>query len=104
MLHVVFLHRCRNVPIIGGRRHLRLGEHVGSGGMPSQKIFRIRCSNIASETIFGLKLATALTRTSIVHTTLDNLGLRYQPHSWGFHSFFFILVHLANICHSLNLD
>ena len=46
----------------------------GSGGMPPRRFFIIRCSKIASETIFGPKLATALTRASVVHTTLDSLG------------------------------
>ena len=66
---------------IGGGRQLRLG---GGGGLTTtmqqlrgleaypKNIFR---SKIASEIIFGPNLATTLTRTSIVYTVLDSLGI-----------------------------
>ena len=56
---------------IGGGRYLRLGdtddgacvsthERGGSGGMLPRKIFKIRCSEIASEAIFVLKFIFGL--------------------------------------------
>ena len=61
---------------IGGRRYLRLGDtndgacvsthELGrSGGMLPRKIYKIRCSEIASEAIFVLKFIFGLDATRI---------------------------------------
>ena len=54
----------------------------GLGACSPRKIFKTRCSEIASEAIFGPKLANTLTKNifaALVHTALDNLG--HQPRS-----------------------
>ena len=72
----VFLYTT-GVYIIGGRRYLRLGggtndgacvsTHTlgGCGGMLPQKIFKIRCCEIAFEAIFALKFIFGLDAAGI---------------------------------------
>ena len=62
---------------IDGRSYLRLERHMTTtaqqlgvpGGTFHWKFFRIRCSEITSEAIFGPKLATTLARTSSQHSS-----------------------------------